>query len=78
MSRTCQVMGTRPGFGNNVSHSHRRTKRRWDVNIQSKTYFVASLGRRVTLRLTPRAIRTVDKRGIEAVVAELLAKGAKL
>ena len=78
MSRTCQVMGTRPGFGNNVSHSHRRTKRRWDVNIQSKTYFVASLGRRVTLRLTPRAIRTVDKLGIEAVVAELLAKGAKL
>ena len=58
MSRTCQVTGARPGFGNNVSHSHRRTKRRWGVNVQSKRYWVGSLGRRVTLTLSPRGIRT--------------------
>lgn len=46
MSRTCQVTGARPGFGNNVPHSHRRTRRRFDVNVQRKRYWVPSLGRR--------------------------------
>lgn len=78
MSRTCQVTGARPGFGNSVSHSHRRARRRWDVNVQSKKYYVPSLGRSVTLRLGPRAIRSIDKRGIEAVVADLRAQGVKL
>ncbi len=78
MSRICQVTGARPGFGNNVSHSHRRTRRRFDANVQSKRYWVPSLGRRVTLRVSPRGIRTIDRLGIDAVVARLLARGERL
>ncbi|MFT3969889.1 MAG: 50S ribosomal protein L28 [Micropruina sp.] len=78
MSRVCQVTGARPGFGNNVSHSHRRTRRRFDANVQSKRYWVPSLGRRVTLRVSPRGIRTIDRLGIDAVVATMLARGERL
>jgi large subunit ribosomal protein L28 len=78
MARTCQVTGRTPGFGNHVSHSHRRTKRRFDVNIQRKRYWVPSLNRTVTLRLSARGIKTVDARGIDAVVAELLRDGERL
>lgn len=78
MSRRCQVTGARPGFGNNVSHSHRRTRRRWDVNVQAKRYWVPSLGRSVTLTLSARGIKTIDSRGIDAVVRDLLAQGVRL
>ncbi|GAA1511514.1 50S ribosomal protein L28 [Nocardioides humi] len=78
MSRVCQVTGTAPAFGNNVSHSHRRTRRRFDVNIQRKRYWVPSLGRHVTLRVSARGIKTIDQRGIESVVAELRARGERL
>lgn len=78
MSQVCQVTGARPGFGNNVSHSHRRTKRRFDVNIQRKRYWAPSLGRQVTLRLSARGIKTVDRRGIDAVVADLLSRGERI
>ena len=78
MSRICQVTGARPGFGNNVSHSHRRTRRRFDPNVQSKRYWVPSLGRRVTLRVSPRGIRSIDRLGIDAVVATLLSRGERL
>ena len=61
MSARCQVLGTTPGFGHTVSHSHVRTKRRFDPNVQRKRYWVPSLGR-----------------GIEAVVAEILAPGDKI
>ena len=77
MARTCQVTGARPAFGNNVSHSHRRTRRRFDVNIQRKRYWVPSLGRHVTLRVSARGIKTIDQRGIEAVVADLRARGER-
>lgn len=78
MSRTCQVTGTTPSFGNNVSHSHRRTRRRFDVNIQSKRYWVPSLGRNVTLTLSARGIKTVDQRGIESVVARIVARAGRV
>ena len=55
MSRRCQVRGTKPEFGNNVSHSQRHIKRRWNPNIQKKRYWVPSLGRKVTLTLTPQS-----------------------
>ncbi len=55
MSRTCQVTGASPGFGHRISHSHRRTKRRFNVNVQDKRYWVPSLGRRVIIRVSPRA-----------------------
>jgi large subunit ribosomal protein L28 len=78
MPRVCQVTGAHPGFGHHVSHSHRRTKRRFDVNIQSKRYWVPSLRRHVTLTLSARGIKTVDQRGIEAVVAEIQARGGRI
>lgn len=78
MARVCQVTGTTPGFGHHVSHSHRRTKRRFNVNIQSKRYWAPSLKRHVTLTLSARGIKTVDQRGIDAVVADILARGGKV
>ena len=73
-----QVTGRKPGFGKSVSHSHVRTSRRWDPNIQKKTYFVPSLGRRVTLTLSAKGIKTIDRDGIDAIVAKLVARGEKL
>ena len=78
MGAVCQVTGAVPGFGHNISFSHRRTKRRFDPNIQKKTYYVPSLGRRVTLNLSAKGIKVIDARGIESVVKDLLAKGVKL
>ncbi|MBV7363393.1 50S ribosomal protein L28 [Actinomycetaceae bacterium TAE3-ERU4] len=78
MTTYCQVTGARPSFGKSVSHSHKRTNRRWDPNLQKKRYWVPSLGRTITLTLTPRGMKTIDKRGIEAVVAEMLKRGEKL
>jgi large subunit ribosomal protein L28 len=78
MSRICQVTGAKPGFGHQVSHSHRRTKRRFNVNIARKTYWVPSLRRRVTLTVSTRGIKVIDKRGIESVVAEIIAKEGRI
>ncbi|MGL5861572.1 MAG: 50S ribosomal protein L28 [Phycicoccus sp.] len=72
------VTGATPGFGHRISHSHRRTKRRFDVNVQKKRYWVPSLRRHVTLTVSARGIRTVDARGIDAVVRDVLARGVKL
>lgn len=78
MAAHCQVTGAGPGFGHSISHSHRRTKRRFNPNIQKKTYWVPSLRRNVTLTLSTKGIKTIDARGIDAVVSELIAKGVKL
>ena len=78
MSRVCQVTGTEVGFGHNVSHSHRRTNRRFDANIQRKRYWVPSLGRHVTLRVSARGIKTIDVRGIDAVIAAIRARGERV
>jgi large subunit ribosomal protein L28 len=75
MSRICQVTGARPGFGHHVSHSHRRTNRRFDVNIQSKRNWVPSLRLHVTLTVSARGVKTIDQRWIDAVVAEIRARG---
>jgi large subunit ribosomal protein L28 len=78
MSRRCQLTGTGPTFGKSVSHSHRRTSRRFNANIQDKRFWLPSERRYVRLRLSTRAIKTVDRRGIESVVAELRRKGVKV
>ena len=78
MSAVCQVLGTKPGFGHTVSHSHVRTKRRFNPNIQRKRYWVPSLGRLVTLNVSTKGIKTIDKRGIDSVVADILARGEKI
>ena len=78
MAAVCQVTGAVPGFGHNISHSHRRTKRRFDPNVQKKTYYVPSLRRKVTLNVSARGIRVIDARGIDAVVKDILARGEKI
>lgn len=61
MARVCEITGSKVGVGNNVSHSNRHTKRTFRPNLQTKTYFSDLLGRSVTLTLTARAMRTLDK-----------------
>ncbi|MYX74166.1 50S ribosomal protein L28 [Streptomyces sp. SID3915] len=78
MSAHCQLTGAQPGFGNHISHSHRRTTRRFDPNIQRKRYWLPSEGRHVRLTLSARAIRTIDTIGVEAAVARIRARGGKV
>ncbi len=78
MSARCQVTGRTVGFGNSVSHSHRRSRRRWSPNIQTKTYFLPSEGRRVKLRVSAKGIKVIDRDGIEAVVARLRRDGQRI
>lgn len=78
MSAICQVTGASPGFGHRISHSHRRTKRRWNVNVQHRRYWVPSLGRTVTLTVSAKGIKTIDRRGIDAVVADILRRGGRI
>ncbi len=78
MSIRCQVAGKKPGYGKQVSHSHVRTNRRWLPNVQRRRYWLPSEGRWVRLRLSAQAIKTIDKRGIESVVAEMRARGEKI
>ncbi|MEV6331176.1 50S ribosomal protein L28 [Streptomyces sp. NPDC051909] len=78
MSAHCQLTGAKPGFGNSVSHSHRRTSRRFDPNVQRKRYWLPSESRYVRLTLSVRAIRTVDTIGIEAAVARIRARGGRV
>ncbi|GGN52825.1 50S ribosomal protein L28 [Streptomyces kronopolitis] len=78
MSAHCQLTGRAPGFGNAVSHSHRRTPRRFDPNIQRKRYWLPSEGRHIRLTLSARGLKTVDVIGIEAAVARIRARGEKV
>ena len=78
MAAVCQVTGAVPGFGHSISHSHRRKKRRFDPNVQKKTYWVPSLRRKVTLNVSAKGIKVIDARGIDAVVAEIIARGEKI
>ena len=78
MSAHCQVTGRKPGFGKSVSHSHQRSSRRWDPNIQHKTYYLASENRRIRLTVSTKGIKTIDRDGIESVVAAIRARGGKV
>ncbi|WP_419842374.1 50S ribosomal protein L28 [Candidatus Poriferisodalis sp.] len=78
MSKICQVTGRRPHSGFNVSHSHRRTKRWFKPNIQRKRFWVPNEGRWVTLTVSAKGIKTINKRGIESVMAELRRRGEKV
>ncbi|WP_338698887.1 50S ribosomal protein L28 [Streptomyces sp. Q6] len=78
MSAHCMLTGASPGFGNSISHSHRRTARRFDPNVQRKRYWLPSEGRYVRLRLSAKGIRTVDAIGVEAAVARIRARGVRI
>ncbi len=78
MSRVCDVTGKKPMFGNNVSHAHNKTRRRFDVNLQKKRFWLPDEKRFITLKVSTRGMRTIDKKGIRKVVNELRAKGKKI
>ena len=75
MARVCQVTGTAPMVGHQVSHANNKTKRRFMPNLQYRRFWVESENRWVRLRLTNAGLRTVDKLGIDAVLADLRARG---
>ncbi|GAA0493329.1 50S ribosomal protein L28 [Pigmentiphaga sp. GD03639] len=75
MARVCQVTGKGPITGNNVSHANNKTKRRFLPNLQYRKFWVESENRWVRLRVSTNALRTIDKNGIEAVLADLRARG---
>ena len=78
MSKVCQVTGKRPMVGNNVSHANNKTKTRSMPNLQVHRFFVPSMKRWVKLRVSAHGLRIINRRGIEKVVAELIANGEKL
>ena len=78
MSRVCQVTGKRPATGNNVSHAHNKTRRRFLPNLHTHRYWVESENRFVKLRLSTAGMRIIDKKGIDTVLAEMRARGEKV
>ena len=78
MSRVCQVTGKRPMAGNNVSHAHNKTRRRFLPNLQSKRIWVESEHRYVKLRISQKGLRIIDKQGIDKVLVTLRANGVKV
>ena len=78
MSRVCQVTGKRPMTGNTVSHANNRRRRRFLPNLHTQRFWVESERRFVSLRVSTRGLRTIEKKGIEKVVAELRAEGVEL
>ena len=78
MSKVCQVTGKRPMVGNNVSHAKNRTRRRFEPNLQTHRFWVESEKRFVKLRLSTKGMRIVDKKGIDAVLADLRSRGEKV
>jgi large subunit ribosomal protein L28 len=78
MSRVCQVTGKGPVTGNNVSHAHNKTRRRFLPNLQHHRFWVETENRFVRLRLSTKGMRIIDKRGIDVVLKELRARGEKV
>lgn len=78
MSKVCQLTGKRPISGNNVSHSNRKTRRRFLPNLQKKRFYVPELDKWITLRICTQAIRTINKMGLYAYIKKLEKKGAQL
>ena len=78
MSRVCMVTGKKPVTGNNVSHANNRTRRRFSPNIHSHRFWVESEKRFVKLRLSTKGMRIIVKLGIDAVLADIRAKGAQV
>ena len=75
MSRICQLSGKKPMVGNNVSHSNKKTKRRFDINLIKKRFFIPSKGDWITLKVTTSMLKTIDKKGISEVMKIAEEKG---
>ncbi len=77
MAKVCQVTGKRPMSGNNVSHAHNKTRRRFLPNLQVHRFWVESENRFVRLRLSSKGMRIIDKKGIDTVLADMRSRGEK-
>jgi large subunit ribosomal protein L28 len=75
MSRVCQITGKSAMVGNNVSHSKRRTKRKFDVNLFKKKYYLPGEDRWVNLTVSASGMRTINKKGVEAALKSAMEKG---
>ena len=78
MARVCQITGKAPMVGHNVSHANNKTKRRFLPNLQRRRFWVEGENRWISLRLTTNALRTIDKKGIDVVIAEMRARGVEI
>jgi large subunit ribosomal protein L28 len=78
MARVCQVTGKKPMVGCNISHAHNKTKRRFLPNLQNRRFWSEAENRWISLRVTNAGLRTIDKKGIDVVVAELRERGQKI
>jgi len=75
MARVCQITGKRPQVGHKVSHANNKTKRRFYPNLQKKRFFIPEEDRWITLKVSTKAIKTINKLGITAVLKEARANG---
>ncbi|NLA25339.1 MAG: 50S ribosomal protein L28 [Bacteroidales bacterium] len=75
MARKCQITGKVSMTGNNVSHANNHTKRRFEINLLKKRYYLQEEERWVTLRLTPAGMRTINKKGLKPALDEAVKKG---
>lgn len=78
MSKVCQVTGKRPVTGNNVSHAHNKTRRRFVPNLHHHRFWVESEKRFVKLRVSAKGMRIIDKKGIDSVLVDLRSRGEKV
>jgi len=78
MSRICQVTGKRPMAGNNVSHANNKTRRRFLPNLHTHRFWVEAENRWVTLRLSSKGMRIIDKKGIDSVLSDMRKRGEKV
>lgn len=78
MSRVCQITGKRPASGNNVSHAHNKTRRRFMPNIKTQRFWVESENKWVKLRVSTKGMRIIDKKGIDEVLVGLRKRGVKV
>ena len=78
MSRVCQVSGKKVQTGNNVSHANNKTRRRFQPNLHERRFWVPSEKRWVKLRVSNHALRTIDKKGLDVVLAEMRARGERI
>jgi large subunit ribosomal protein L28 len=75
MARVCEITGKRPRVGNRVSHANNKTKRRFNPNLQKKRFYLPEEERWITLKVSTKAIKTINKHGISAVLKEARSKG---
>ena len=78
MSKVCQITGKKPMFGNNVSHANNKTRRKFNVNLHKKKFWLPDENRYITLKISMHGLRIINRKGITNVIRELRDKGIKI